>query len=126
MKWRRYWTEPTLRSIRNGVVSLVRNDDDYRKTFALVRDAPVVRVPYSYFQEIPHFEPYRPQDLQQRDLDPRVRHIVRGFRSGAVPLILATCTSDGDVDVHDGFTRAAVAMALHIPIYAKVVCKSWA
>lgn len=116
----KYWVEPTLRSVRDSVVSLVPNDINYQKTYELVRNAPIVRVPYAHFKNIPYFEPYERRDLHQ---DPRVRRIVRGFKRGEVPMVLATCTKN-NIDVYDGFTRAAVAMALHIPIYAKAVfCK---
>jgi hypothetical protein len=114
------WHEPTLKSVRDSVSSLVPSDPGYSKTYQLVKNGTVKRIPYSYFLNDKLFEPYTKKDLADKDLDPRVKQIVKGFKSGTIPMVLATINR-GKIHVYDGFTRAGVAIALGLPIYAKVV-----
>ncbi len=116
-----YWAEPTLKSVQKSATSLVKNDPGYLKTFELIKTAPVKRIPKQYFLSDKDFEPYTLQDLADKNLDPRVKQIVQGFKKGnSVPMILAT-SDNGNIEIYDGFTRAGVAIALGIPLYAKVV-----
>lgn len=115
------WVEPTYKSVVDSQCHLVpsKTDRDFRKTFELVKKGKIKKIPYSYFKD-GIFEPYTLEDLKDPDLEPRVKRIVKGFKEKKIPMVLAT-TYKNKLDVTDGFSRAAVAMALKIPIYAKVV-----
>jgi hypothetical protein len=50
-----------------------------------------------------------------------VKRIARGFKKGKIPMVLGTKNKrTGKIHIHDGFTRAGVAMALGHPIYARL------
>lgn len=116
------WQLPTKESIRKSAASFYDGEGDFTDTIKLIAAAKTVRIPKSYFLSDKHFVPYTKEDLLDKSLEPRVKKIVKGFTEGKTPMLLAIEES-GKPEVYDGFTRAAVAIALNIPIYAKMITR---
>lgn len=118
-----YWIRPTKKSILKSVASLVNGEQNYEKTIELIKEGIVTKIPKSYFFKIKNFEPFTKEDLVDPELESRVKKIIKGFKEKTIPMILAIEDENGKPDVYDGFTRAAVAIALEIPIYGVVVSR---
>lgn len=116
------WQLPTKESIKKSSMSFFKDEVDYSEDLELFKNAKTVRIPKSYFLSDKHFIPYTKDDLLDKNLESRVKKIVKGFMEGKTPMLLAI-EGNGKPEVYDGFTRAAVAIALNIPIYAKMITR---
>lgn len=114
------WVEPQLKHIKHSVTTLHKDDSDYKKTYSSIKSGTIKKIPHSYFKKEKHFEPFTKRDLKDKNLEPRVKKIIKGFSKGKIPMILGTQDKHGKIDIYDGRTRAGVAIALKQPIYAKL------